>query len=366
MSGNGPETGRQTDGEARRALGDAVDWTVAARVGARLGPRGPAMSRYTADQVHDELAVAAVRAQDPVREVTGLAGGLVLSDAEVTDRPGWVRIAARSMGALAGATDTPPGGGTGIGAKVAGVQAGGMLAFLSGAILGQYDPFGRAGGVLALVAPNVVGVERALAVPPADFRLWVCVHEVTHQVQFAASQWLADYMQESVALLGDVGAEPVTDLAGRVLTAVRGGTGADGDGADGESPGGVVGVLRATLPHSQRIALDRLLVLGTLLEGHADHVMDAVGPAVVPSVSQIRAAFDARRQQPRGLVQRLIRALLGMDAKMQQYVRGKAFVDAVVTQVGMAEFNTVWSGPETLPLPAEIEAPQQWISRVLD
>ena len=119
-------------------------------------------------------------------------------------------------------------------------------------------------------------------------------------------------------------------------------------------------------PSRSGAALDQLLVLGTLLEGHADHVMDAVGPAVVPSVATIRRRFDERRQRKQPPLQRVMRALLGFDAKLSQYTRGKAFVDHVVGQ-GRAwpRFNTVWSGPETLPLPTEIDEPQRWIDRVL-
>ncbi|NUS44232.1 MAG: hydrolase, partial [Mycobacteriaceae bacterium] len=115
----------------------------------------------------------------------------------------------------------------------------------------------------------------------------------------------------------------------------------------------------------QRAALDRLLVLGTLLEGHADHVMDAVGPAVVPSVAQIRRAFNQRRTRRQNPIQRLLRALLGMDAKLAQYVRGKAFVDAVVEQVGMERFNVVWTDADTLPRTDEIDDPLRWTARVL-
>jgi putative hydrolase len=94
-------------------------------------------------------------------------------------------------------------------------------------------------------------------------------------------------------------------------------------------------------------------------------VMDAVGPKVVPSVATIRRRFDERRQRKQPPLQRVVRALLGFDAKLSQYTRGKAFVDHVVSRVGMARFNTVWSGPETLPLPTEIDEPQRWIDRVL-
>ncbi len=114
---------------------------------------------------------------------------------------------------------------------------------------------------------------------------------------------------------------------------------------------GVLGVLRAVQSEPQQRALDQLLVLGTLLEGHADHVMDAVGPAVVPSVVTIRRRFEERRKRKQPPLQRVMRALLGIDAKMSQYTRGKAFVDDVVGRVGMARFNTIWTGPETLPLP---------------
>jgi putative hydrolase len=86
---------------------------------------------------------------------------------------------------------------------------------------------------------------------------------------------------------------------------------------------------------------------------------------VVPSVATIRRRFNERRQRRQSPLQRVIRALLGMDAKMSQYTRGKAFVDDVVGRVGMARFNTVWSSAETLPLPSEIDEPKRWIDRVL-
>ena len=90
-----------------------------------------------------------------------------------------------------------------------------------------------------------------------------------------------------------------------------------------------------------------------------------LGPKVVPSVATIRRRFDERRQRKQPPLQRVVRALLGFDAKLSQYTRGKAFVDHVVSRVGMSRFNTVWSGPETLPLPTEIDEPQRWIDRVL-
>ena len=339
-------------------VGRVVDWDFAASTGAWLARPGPPATDYTQRQIVDELAAASRRAELPVREVTGLAPGGEVPDALIVDRPHWIRLAAESMRAMTGGDGKPSGVVRG---RITGAQTGAVLAFVASGILGQYDPFTSDGGKLLLVYPNIIAVERQLKVLPTDFRLWVCLHEVTHRVQFTANPWLAGYMSSALAVITEDAGEDVAKMVGRLADHVR----SRRDGAAGPNSGGVIGLLRAMQSEPQRRALDQLLVLGTLLEGHADHVMDAVGPAVVPSVATIRGRFDERRKRRQPPIQRLIRALLGFDAKMAQYTRGKAFVDHVVGRVGMQRFNTVWSGPDTLPLPDEIDEPTRWIERVL-
>ena len=46
----------------------------------------------------------------------------------------------------------------------------------------------------------------------------------------------------------------------------------------------------------QKEVVDRITGVMSLLEGHADVVMDGVGPGVIPSVAQIRARFNERRK----------------------------------------------------------------------
>jgi coenzyme F420 biosynthesis associated uncharacterized protein len=354
------KTGELIHKPRHSALAGAIDWTLAARTGAALAPGGPRTSRYSAEQVVQELAAASARAEGPVREVSLLADDRAVPQARIVDRPGWIQAAAESMSQLTGV-----GEGGRLRGKPAGLQAGAMLAFLSTAILGQYDPFSGPEGTLLLVAPNIVMVERALGVSPADFRLWVCLHEVTHRVQFSSAPWLGAYMKHNVDVLGKVGDEPLNEMLSRLMDEVRERRRGDSGVPDDPANRGVLGLLRATQGPPQREALDRLLMLGTLLEGHADHVMDAAGPAVVSTVAQIREAFDQRRRRPANPLQRLLRALLGVDAKVAQYVRGKAFVDEVVGRVGMERFNTVWTDSETLPRTDEIGEPQRWIARVL-
>jgi coenzyme F420 biosynthesis associated uncharacterized protein len=339
-------------------VGRAVDWGFAATVGRRLARPGPPSTDYTRRQVIENLATAAKAAEPPVRDVTGLHTGAVVPEARIIDRPEWILAAAQSMRAMTGGTDKPRGA---ISGRITGAQTGAVLAFVSTGILGQYDPFND-GGTLLLVYPNVIAVERQLRVEPSDFRLWVCLHEVTHRVQFSANPWLSGYMSQALGVLTTDGTDDLTQVVSRLAEFARGR--ADSAQSDPNSAG-ILGLLRAMQSEPQREALDQLLVLGTLLEGHADHVMDAVGPVVVPSVATIRARFDERRHRKQPPLQRLLRALLGIDAKLSQYTRGKAFVDHVVDRVGMTRFNTVWTSPDTLPRPIEIEYPQRWIDRVL-
>jgi coenzyme F420 biosynthesis associated uncharacterized protein len=345
--------------KSKLTVGRAVDWQFAATVGAKLARPGPAATDYTRRQVMDQLAEAARKAELPVREVTGLNEGGEIPEARIVDRVEWIRAATQSMRIMTGGSENPRGFVTG---RITGAQTGAVLAFVSSGILGQSDPFGPNGGELLLVYPNVIAVERQLRVLPADFRLWVCLHEVTHRVQFRANPWMADHMSQALAVLTEDGGEDVSEVIGRLAELVR-------NKRDGVAPepnsSGVLGLLRAVQSEPQRRALDQLLVLGTLLEGHADHVMDAVGPAVVPSVTTIRRRFNERRQRKQPPLQRIVRALLGFDAKLSQYTRGKAFVDHVVGRVGMSRFNAIWSSAETLPLPTEIDEPQRWIDRVL-
>jgi coenzyme F420 biosynthesis associated uncharacterized protein len=346
---------------AQSTFGRAVDWGFAGTVGARLARPGPAATEYTRRQAIEDLATGSLVAEGPVRDVTGLRGTGAVPQARVVDRPQWIRAASESMRVMTGGSPDPPGS---VAGRVTGAQTGAVLAFVSAGILGQYDPFAESPegpGELLLVYPNVIAVERQLRVVPRDFRMWVCLHEVTHRVQFTANPWLAQHMSGA---LGRLTAER-TEEFGRVLGRLAQYVADRRAGAAGQSQAGIVGLLRAVQSEPQREALDELLVLGTLLEGHADYVMDAVGPEVVPSVAVIRSRFDVRRERRQPPLQRILRALLGVDAKLSQYTRGRAFVDHVVGRVGMDRFNAVWSSPDTLPRPAEIEEPQRWIDRVL-
>jgi coenzyme F420 biosynthesis associated uncharacterized protein len=367
-----------------------IDWDLAISTGVRFARQGPQVSLADARAVVAELRGLTAVVQQPVREVTGLTSQASAGPVAVVDRPGWIRANVGGFRVvleplaekLAERSHAVPAAGSvlgSVGSRVTGVQTGLILAYLSTRVLGQYELFlppgesspaangsspngaGQGGtvpsvGRLTLVAPNIVMVERELGVDPHDFRRWVCLHEETHRVQFTSVPWLREYVQGMMTefLLAsdlDPGAilERLRAAAGAVAGAVRGG--------DGES------LVEAMQTPAQRVLLDKLTAVMTLVEGHGDYVMDAVGPQVVPSVAEIREKFTRRRGSA-GRVEQILRRILGIDLKMRQYAEGSRFVRTIVEEAGMAEFNKVWTSPETLPTRAELSRPADWLARV--
>ncbi len=340
--------------------GAPIDWAVATVTAQRLLPPGPAVPAEEAAAAVRRLRTLSVTAEHHVRELTGLDDGHPPRPADVVDRPGWVIAATEGLSRLLADYRVPDGRARRLLARTAGVQTGVALAFLGSRVLGQYDPFGGPSedpGRLLLVAPNVITIGATLEVPADEFRMWVCLHEATHRLQFNAVPWLREHFAGQVQAFVAAAEDPetVAKMVGRLPAALRGAR--RGEASD------ALGVLTLLQSPEQRAVLDRLLALATLLEGHADHVMDAVGPSVVPSVRLIRQRFTARRQGG-GLAERVLRAVLGIDAKLRQYAEGAAFTRHVVNAIGMDGFNTVWTSPETLPTRAEIIDPAAWLYRI--
>ncbi|MDT0307446.1 zinc-dependent metalloprotease [Streptomyces sp. DSM 44917] len=374
---------------------DLVDWNLAVATATRIARPGPEVSRDEAREIVAELRRHAAASERHVREFTGMDAGSVDTPVLVVDRPGWVRanvagfreVLTPLAGKLRERRAAMPGGSalTAVGGKVTGVEVGLLLSFLSSRVLGQYETFappspelpagdaGAAGpGRLLLVAPNIVHVERELEVAPHDFRLWVCLHEETHRTQFTAVPWLRDHMLAEIqAFLAGADVDPAT-LLERVRQAVQTVTGrggqqpgeAPGEGGEEEARDSGLGIVDLVQTPAQRAILDRLTALMSLLEGHADFVMDGVGPAVVPSVAEIREKFTRRRQTGAGRLDRALRRLLGMDAKLRQYRDGERFTRAVVEAAGMEGFNKVWTSPNTLPTKDEMTDPSRWVARM--
>ncbi|MCV7733520.1 zinc-dependent metalloprotease [Micrococcus luteus] len=364
------------------AVAHPVDWAFAARTARSLAAAGPRFTPREATREAEGLRAAAEAAVPHVHRLTGLEAARDLRDSQVlvVDRPTWSRAATQSFATLLDPTfahlrDTRPrehaAATTRVTRHATALEMGGILAWMSGKILGQYDPFialpgpggtaaGPAGGRLLLVAPNVAQVRAEINVDPADFRLWVCLHEQTHRVQFAAAPWLREHLRGEITALTVGLFDKAESLPERLRTALAAANPLGRDGADARPTSGLLGAIQ---DEEDRERLSRLTAVMSLLEGHANVVMDGVDSSVVSSVKTIRRRFDERGDR-RSPLDRMLRRLLGMDAKMAQYRDGQRFVAAAVAELGMAGFNVVWDAPELLPSEAELHAPETWVARI--
>jgi coenzyme F420 biosynthesis associated uncharacterized protein len=345
-----------------------IDWNLALATATKLSRPGPEMSAAEAEEVVAELREGAALSEAPVRDFSDLHATSATAPVLVIDRPRWIEANLETFKVLmdpvvakiATSKKAPTGFGRTVGEKVTGAEVGALMSFMSNKVLGQFDPFwegpGGEGGRLLLVAPNIVQVERQLEVDPHDFRLWVCLHEETHRVQFTAVDWMRGHMK---SLIGEF--IEATDLESSAVTSML----SDGLGevvriVKGESDASLSDVFQND---KQREVVDKLTGIMSLLEGHADVVMDGVGPEVIPSVAEIRRKFSQRRKGA-SPVDRMLRRLLGIDAKMRQYRDGATFVREVNQKVGLSGFNQVWAEPGNLPGKAEILDPAAWVKRV--
>lgn len=346
---------------------DILDPRLLERTVRELVPGGPVLPRKETAEVVAGLREAAETAVDLVLDVmrlepaaadaarTRAAAGPIL----VVDRLGWAKATGQSLTAMVSGALAPAARGALEAGRIPNtLEAAAVLSVLSTRVLGQFDPFGggphpEGSGRLLLVAPSIAQAEAAMAVEPRDFRLWVALHESTHRLQFAAAPWLRDHLTALLTrLLGDEAAlAPAARAVGPVLRRLP-------EILRGETE--LIDVL--TGPDTREV-LDQVLAVMSLLEGHADVVMDAVGARVIPSLPQIRARFESRRDEgvgPGGAVGRL----LGMDTKLRQYREGAAFVRAVVREVGHEGLAAVFDSPQSLPTAAEIARPADWLARI--
>lgn len=366
-----------------------VNWDIAASTAASLTPAGPTMTPADIARAVQNMRELADVSVGHVHAISRLDAARDLRDSEllIVDRASWSKANSQSFRTLmepaldqlaASRPEVLKSASLALGGSVTGAQLGAILAFLSSKVLGQYDPFvpsrNGQGGRLMLVAPNIISVERELNVDPSDFRLWVCLHEQTHRVQFAAAPWLKDHMTTHIGELTSGLMDKADSLSERLGAAVKNMTTAKNITAakgrargerttTGGAPNQDIGVLSILQDPDDKARLSHLTAVMSLLEGHANVVMDGVDGSIVPSVKTIRRRFNARGKS-RGPLEKVIRQLMGLDAKMRQYSDGSRFVRRVVSQTGMEGFNAVWESASHLPTEREIHAADEWIDRM--
>lgn len=364
------ERGSFDDGASEAGRGremKLVDWSLAERLALAIAGTGPGW-----DGSAEELRAESERAARLVRRYTGLRPKGRLPEAELVDRSEWAKVNLESFQQLSARVEEHldermSGAGNG---RVSGIQrtivraatgaeAGLAVGFLSQRVIGQYDValIGPARAPrLLFVGPNLSSARARLGVDRDLFLRWIALHETTHAVHFAAVPWLrghvggiAEELFQKAAVEvkpGEILGKLVRTDPRELLRSVRGGE-----------------LATLLLPQDQRRLIDRLTATMTLVEGYAEHVMDAVGDRLDPGYANLRRALEGDRDR-RGVLDSIVSKVLGLEMKLAQYRRGKAFADEVVRAHGIRTLNRAWSEPETLPRPEELDDPAAWVERV--
>ncbi|MFB6361950.1 MAG: zinc-dependent metalloprotease [Halobacteriales archaeon] len=301
------------------ASGDGtVDWEAAARAAKASTEAGSvaldaeertAFARDVRDAAHGIRAATGLRFPTP-------------ETIEVQSRHHWIDANSATFRRLLEPLDDRDVTLPGIARRANTATMAGLLAFAARHVLGQYDPLLLAEDEspgLYFVRPNLLRIAGELEIPPARFRRWIAVHEVTHAAEFGAAPWLA------------------SELEDRARAAV-------GSLADGRFDRERIRDLDAAM---------------TAVEGYAEYAMEQ---ALDGSYSDVRRKID-RHRRDRGPVAILLSHLLGLERKRRQYERGKAFFASVAND-GRVEPTIVWAKPTNLPTVDEIDEPQQWIDRM--
>jgi coenzyme F420 biosynthesis associated uncharacterized protein len=340
-----------------------IDWIIAERIARYIAGTGDAAPPKS------DLGSLAKMSEQRVVEYTGLQPAGPLPPPEGISRAEWVASNVTSMRALMdpvlerankGMGPLRPAVQLSLGFALS-AEVGVVVGYLAKHVLGQYELVLLDEAVddrpprLLFVLPNLGGAVKAFGADEEQFITWVTLHEVTHAVQFGGVPWLHGHVAGLVRELLK-GAElrldqerklriPSRDELSRVGRALR--------------SGDLISIL--TTP-GERETLDRVQAVMAVIEGHAEHVMDAVAPDLLPSLPKLREAIDRRRKSQSGL-SRLVAKLLGLDLKMRQYEQGKQFCDAVVKEGGVEALHHVFSGPDALPTLEELGDPSAWLAR---
>lgn len=374
-----------------------VDWDLARRVAVRVAGEEPLYRSYLAEPLRDDFARFVPIAEELVAAETGLSP-LGTARSEVIDRAGWIdaNIAAfRRLlkPLLGGASDEEHAGApTRAGRTVGAVELGSVLGWMARRVLGQYDLLwasdddpaaaggasgpaaaggasspaaggasgpavdDSAGDVVYFVGPNILVTEKRFAFAPAQFRLWLALHELTHRSQFTGVPWLRPHFLNLVNGLVDE-AQPDPDRLReglRTLVAQR----KSGDDMLGE--GGLAAVFAT---EHQRRLIAQVGGMMSLVEGHGDVTMARAAVGHVPDAERFALVMHHRRSGARGMA-KLMQRLLGIEAKLAQYQAGEDFIAAIEADRGSRAVDRIWESVEYLPSMTEIRDPAAWLERV--
>ncbi len=239
------------------------------------------------------------------------------------------------------------------------MQVGSVAGHLAERALGPYEiPLAPVStDELAVVSANLAAVAADWSLPLDDLRLWLCAHELAYHAVLARPA-VAGRIAELVVKHAELvrpDASAMEEMLGQA------------DVADLDAlaqlfgdPSALIGETASADAERIRAELDALMAA---VSGYGEHVTSVVAGRLIGNHAPIGEAMR-RRRVSRGEGEKVAEALFGLALDQRQIDRGDRFVAGVLERSGEAQLTRMWNAVESLPTPAEVDAPGLWLARL--
>ncbi len=238
-----------------------------------------------------------------------------------------------------------------LGAAAFAMQVGQALAGLADQVLSASDigiPLTETPHT-AVLANNVAAFSEGLEVSPSDALMYVALREAAHQRLFVHVPWLAPRVVgavEQYARYMKVDSERLSEAMGDV------------DISNPEALQQVLagGLLTPEDTPEQKAAIARLETLLACIEGWVDEVVQQASGERLPALTALTEAMR-RRRAAGGPAERTFAALVGMELRPRAMREAHTVFAAIRASRGAEARDAVWSHPDLLPGPEDLEDP---------
>ncbi len=243
-----------------------------------------------------------------------------------------------------------------LGGSVFGMQLGQAIGGLAREVVSTSDvglPL-TDGSVLALVVANVEEFAQASSVPVDEVRLFLALRENAHARLFAHVPWLGSHL---VGAVEQYARGIVIDTA-RIEEAVS--------RVDPSDPAALQDALRSGMFEPERTptqvaALARLETSLALVEGWVDEVTAAAASAL-PHAEALRESVR-RRRATGGPAEAALTSLVGLQLRPRRLRDAARLFSVLESEGGGAARDDVWTHPDLLPTPEDLDAPEGYSQR---
>ncbi len=247
------------------------------------------------------------------------------------------------------------------------MMAGSTAGHLAARAFGHYElPLPRpADQPLTVVLSNVDSFATDWSLSRDDIRMWVSLSDVAHhlvlcqpRIRTALTDLIGEYTRtfstdpdEMERQSRELGLDEAFDDMGGDMAALQSLAG---------DPDRLLGVMQSD---RQRAIMPRIHAVVAVVEGWVDHVLDEIGASLLADYSRVTEALRRRRYEA-GPQTRFVERLFGLELSQKTFDLGSTFVSGVVERADADALSTLWSVPDGLPTPNELEAPGLWMARM--